>query len=1701
MPQLLCTAASDLETLFAAYAKTPYSKLSCWELAHRLYKEGLGLDVPLVQQYAVRDFQEVWWHDDPNGDRTPPQKWDLLLFVLPGRAGDGGHHVGIALPDGRFLHTTAKQGPHIATLGRYAPYLRQIARPKSLMVHAVPLPPLPAVRRHDPAHVSIRLVESPIMGQYGHRRETWRTAPPGQTIAAYLANIQGDMAVWHNGMLREPDTWGVHDVSAGDELIVSPRWGSGAAFGFFVLTVAISILSQAIGVALQRAPKSKREEEEERTQTYAGIQSRNTPGGVVPLYWGRHRVGMTRLFAQVRYDKTRIDSTEFAPQADAGLPIIGSRYGNTGSDETGSTSDGNIEILVAATNLHWRVGDVLHFFGSDAFTTQPIPPLVIANIIARRNETWWVELANTAQRFKNRFVAAGQMASLSPRPQPVEPSGEHATVDWLGAIGEGPVENIYRTSVEINGQPIGNFPEADVFIRKGHTPQSRVPGFPDARRTFSVGSEILRTPALTYTTTVPVEGFALNIDFNNGLLTVDKRGDHRPNKVTIEYRYQRGSDPFKAWFAHDLVGASLAPVRISIERHDLFLSVYTIEVRLVSVFDNDPLTSRFEPTLTSITERTPSNRSYDGTALVGIRNIRADRLAAAGLENVTVVIDGLNVRQGTFANRRTRSFNRAWITMDVLGRLGVPDSAIDLTAFQTWATYCDEPVASVDTFEQYPWVDPGGTVFTLPGQSPFTEGSDRRGKKRRSEAAVLIENSQREQTVLHELTAANRVELVDTGGKWSPRILRDETPVMMFSSANALNLHVTSTLDQDEITVIQVSFNDHHNNWERTTLSWPPVNQWPANVNILEVDLPTVTDAEEAQRWAQLELNLRQLPTDGISFETTEALPLQRYDLFWFSHEQQGWGDAGRVAIDPANSTTNMVLDHAVEYVKANETYFVYVRHADGSIDTRRNVDIQPGDTTLSELPFTGDPLSQTPVGDVTLWAYGYFDQVDRAVLIFRCMENSYDASTGRFTVKAVEHIPAAYTDPAPVPPRTITTLPRMDDPPPAIGAVVGETVRISDSLLAVLLSWTLLSDAIAVSPRLAPYAGALIQRRVSISGGGSGVARMGVGQMSVAISASEAESADDFETIGEVRNGATNYRDTLVTAGTTYTYRIIPRSDRGVHGQAGVLIHTVDGSFGANDARIPETPQNLRLQGQAVGSNAFDGPDVVFEWDPPSNSTQFIASDIIRDWLIEIWGTDSQSNLAYRLHPKPGSTAPVCVIEPRFHFTHALNTETALAAGQVVAQRKITIRVRARTHAGVKSLVPAQKTVENAAPSMAAISPTLLSLVEGFYIQWPTFAAPRDIASYRVLVDTQNPPRLTGSLIDDTIAAPQQTYTAQNLTAQVRHFLQVIPNDTFGAGIGSPILSAVAQLSPQQWAFFVREFSSPDIVFTGGGGTVFWTAGTLNYTDELGAGQSQAISAGFGVHAAGSSVFVYYVMGTSQFLPTIDSTEAFRGDRVVIAVYNGGSTVTEVYGAKMSGTDIIAQTIGAAQLVVGQAVITESAQIELAIVNTAQLTDAAITRAKIDVLAVEEANIADLQVTTLKIGDNAVSKLVTDRDEIGATFGTTEIVIASFAMGVFNGLGILSIDGRVEYAPTSTEQGIFRLREDSATGTQIDGTRIGTSANIGLGLSLFEMHATLFSTFIPDATETKTIVLTAEAVAGTQIYDGAYLRGIYHLK
>src|SRR5262249_26464789 len=155
----------------------------------------------------------------------------------------------------------------------------------------------------------------------------------------------------------------------------------------------------------------------------------------------------------------------------------------------------------------------------------------------------------------------------------------------------------------------------------------------------------------------------------------------------------------------------------------------------------------------------------------------------------------------------------------------------------------------------------------------------------------------------------------------------------LLSWSTCSNLRITYTRDPERTNVMEARYSNEEDKFAQDVMTWPTVENWPAEVHKASLDLRGVTKPSRIQRALQFELNRRQYENVMLEFDNAlDATTLLVHDLFRFAHPLPGWGASGRVA---AGSTSSTVYLDAPVTMQAGVTYHLYLRFPDDTTEAR----------------------------------------------------------------------------------------------------------------------------------------------------------------------------------------------------------------------------------------------------------------------------------------------------------------------------------------------------------------------------------------------------------------------------------------------------------------------------------------------------------------------------------------------------------------------------------------------------------------------------------------------------------------------------------------------------------------------------------------------------------------------------------------------
>ena len=98
-----------------------------------------------------------------------------------------------------------------------------------------------------------------------------------------------------SGRVLDPDEYTTYHVQPNDELLAIPQWGTGLEGIWIPIAIGIAVSLAATALSYLLFPPAKPHVQggaiDEPTFSFEGIRTTIGPGQVVPVIYGRHRVG------------------------------------------------------------------------------------------------------------------------------------------------------------------------------------------------------------------------------------------------------------------------------------------------------------------------------------------------------------------------------------------------------------------------------------------------------------------------------------------------------------------------------------------------------------------------------------------------------------------------------------------------------------------------------------------------------------------------------------------------------------------------------------------------------------------------------------------------------------------------------------------------------------------------------------------------------------------------------------------------------------------------------------------------------------------------------------------------------------------------------------------------------------------------------------------------------------------------------------------------------------------------------------------------------------------------------------------------------------------------------------------------------------------------------------------------------------------
>ena len=473
--------------------------------------------------------------------------------------------------------------------------------------------------------------------------------------------------------------------------------------------------------------------------------------------------------------------------------------------------------------------------------------------------------------------------------------GDDQYLNMLINVGEGPIEGI--SEIHINDQPMGNYVGIETWFRDGSENQPMIPYFDDIIVPVNRGAAIEPGVYVIHSVTNPVDRLRLDFVIPNGLSRLDDEDGMRPWNLSfnLEYRETGG-----AWLpvVDGNPNIQIRAKQMSAMRRSYYTPTLDrnkrYEIRAIHNQSTDDSNINNKITLTDVNEISFDDMNYKHTALLGMRIKLSDQLN--GLPTVKYKCKGrkvpiYSVLTGNYVE--TWSANPAWIALDVLmnKRYGGQISAnrIKMDYFRKWASFCE------------------ANSLTFNG---------------------AIDQRTNLWDALAPICKVGRAQLVRAGTKFQVALVRQTTPVQLFSMANIKkgSLAIDWMPADERANEVHVSYFDKTDQGKQKTIivANEAARQRGEEAKPTEVTLYGVDNVTQATREGTLAMNMQQL-LQTVSFAApVEAIACTLGDVIAIQHDMPEWGQGGFTDV---GSTTNALKVDRMVSMPLGGSYVVKVRH------------------------------------------------------------------------------------------------------------------------------------------------------------------------------------------------------------------------------------------------------------------------------------------------------------------------------------------------------------------------------------------------------------------------------------------------------------------------------------------------------------------------------------------------------------------------------------------------------------------------------------------------------------------------------------------------------------------------------------------------------------------------------------------------------
>ena len=580
--------------------------------------------------------------------------------------------------------------------------------------------------------------------------------------------------------------------------------------------------------------------------------------------------------------------------------------------------------------------------------------------------------------------------------------GEKQYLNLLYCAGEGELSKI--EDIRINANPISNYKDVHVDIRKGTNDQTVIPNFNDNFADQSLNYELTESWNTQQVQGDACDAIELTVGFPNGLYYSNDSGGADRTSVTLKAEIRKVGD--ESWQAlplanqkgmaghikrrdawnfiksdNNVTNTSDYAGRIEEATNNAFYRVFRFdnlekaryEIRMrCSAKDGKSLRHVNKVYWVQLTQIIYDDFVHPGKALIGIKALATSQLSGTDPKvtwiqersEVYVFNPYINKYEAQPAN------NPAWAAYDLIhicrkigGEyivFGQPHMRLDYNAFKAWADKCKT----------------NGFTFNY-----------------------IYDTAMRLWDALKYPEAVGRGKVIPVGTRFTCVSDYQSTPVQLFTVANIKHGSFTEEFQGVEARAnsVEISFLNKDKDYERDVI---PVygdtyDESDTLTNPAQVELMGCTSLEQAYKHGKHFLRCNKYEIRTVTIEAfTDAIACTVGDIILIQHDIPEWGEGGRVV---AVSGQTITLDKEVS-VQPGKNYQLLIRSNSTDIVSTFNVVNVSGLNVIVK--------EAIPVQPDAVYAFG---EVSKSAKPFRVLAITKTLSEMTRKIQCMEYYPELY--------------------------------------------------------------------------------------------------------------------------------------------------------------------------------------------------------------------------------------------------------------------------------------------------------------------------------------------------------------------------------------------------------------------------------------------------------------------------------------------------------------------------------------------------------------------------------------------------------------------------------------------------------------------------------------------------------------------